>query len=75
MNLDEFVKIFAAQFENTSTDQFSANTEFKNLDEWDSLTVLSIISMIDEEFEKTITGADLRSISTIEELYNFTVLK
>lgn len=71
MNLDEFVKIFAAQFENTPADQFTPETVFKNLEEWDSLTVLSIVSMVDEEFEKTITGANLRSINTIEDLFIF----
>ena len=35
-----------------------------------ALSGLSIISMIDEEFDKQIAGADLRSVSTIEELYN-----
>ncbi len=71
MNLDEFVKIFAAQFENTPVDQFTPETVFKNLEEWDSLSVLSIVSMVDEEFEKTITGANLRSINTIEDLFIF----
>ena len=42
-----------------------------DLDEWDSLAVLSIISMIDEEFEKIVTGADLREHTTISELYDF----
>lgn len=71
MNLDEFVKIFAAQFENTPPEQFTPETVFKNLEEWDSLAVLSIVSMVDEEFEKTITGANLRSITTIEDLFIF----
>jgi len=71
MNLEEFVKIFASQFENTPPEEFTAGTVFKDVEEWDSLTVLSIISMIDEEFEKTITGADLRALNTIEDLYNF----
>ena len=50
---------------------FNPKTVYKDLDEWDSLAVLSIISMIDEEFEKTVTGADLREYATISELYNF----
>ena len=70
MTLDEFVSAFAAEFDETPEDQFKADTEFKTLDEWSSLTALSIIAMVDEEFDKRITGADLRSVSTIEELYN-----
>ena len=44
--------------------------EFKTLEEWGSLTALSIISMVDENMDKTITGADIRASKTIEDLYN-----
>jgi len=70
MELNEFVKLFAEQFEDTPADQFEPETSFRELDEWDSLTALSVIAMVDEEFEKQITGADIRSVNTIEELYN-----
>lgn len=70
MTLDEFVSAFAAEFDETPEDQFKADTEYRELDEWGSLTALSIISMVDENLDKTITGADLRACSTIEELFN-----
>ena len=60
MTLDEFVKAFAAEFDETPEDQFKADTEFKALDEWSSLTALSIIAMVDDQMDKTITGADIR---------------
>ncbi len=69
MNLNEFVKKFAAEFEETPVEVFNPSTEYRSLDEWGSLTALSIISMIDEEFDILLTGADLRSVSTIEALY------
>ena len=75
MNLNEFVKAFASEFYETSENVFTPKTVFKDLSEWGSLTVLSIVSMVDEEFEKAITGADLRACNTIEELYNFLELK
>ncbi len=70
MTLDGFVKAFAAEFDETPEDQFKADTEFKTLEEWGSLTALSIISMVDENMDKTITGADIRASKTIEDLYN-----
>lgn len=70
MTLDEFVKAFAAEFDETPEDQFKADTEYKSLEEWGSLTALSIIALAMEGFEKKITGADLRSCNTIEDLYN-----
>lgn len=70
MKLEEFIEAFAAEFQETPTNLFNANTEYRTLDEWGSLTALSIIAMIDEQFDKTITGENLRSCKTIEELYN-----
>ncbi len=70
MTLDEFVKAFAAEFEETPEDQFKADTEFKTLEDWSSLTALSIIAMVDENMDKTITGADIRASKTVEDLYN-----
>ena len=75
MTLNEFVKAFAAEFDETPEEAFKADTEFKTLDEWNSLTALSIISMIDDEFGKTVTGADIRSCNTINELFNLVEAK
>jgi acyl carrier protein len=70
MTLDEFIKAFAAEFDDTPEEQFTPATNYRELEEWSSLTALSIISMVDDNVDKTITGADLRSCKTIEELYN-----
>ena len=70
MELKNFIADFAAEFDETPEEAFGPNTEFKALDEWNSLTALSIISMIDDNYNKTITGANLRACKTIEELYN-----
>lgn len=75
LTLNEFVKKFAEECDETPVEQFKPDTVFKSLDEWGSLTALSIISMIDEEFDLMLTGADLRSVNTIEELYGLITSK
>ena len=70
MKIEEFVEKFANEFDETPVESFAADTKYKDLEEWGSLTALSIISMIDEEYDKSITGADIRSCETIEDLYN-----
>ena len=37
-------------------------------DEWDSVTILGIISLIDEEFGKTVIGKEVRDIKTVSGL-------
>ncbi len=70
MTLDEFVQAFAEEFDDTPVEEFKADTEFKALDEWSSLTALSIIAMVDDQMDKSITGADIRASKTIEDLFN-----
>lgn len=75
MELKDFVALFAEQFDDTPAEAFSASTDYKTLDEWGSLVALSVISMVDEEFEKRITGADIKKCTTIEDLYNLVLSK
>lgn len=70
MTLEEFIERFAEEFDETPVEEFAANTKFRQLDEWSSLSGLSIISMVDEELDKQVTGADLRSAVTIKDLYD-----
>ena len=75
MELKDFIESFAAQFDDTDVSEFQPDTEFKALDEWSSLTALSIIAMVDEEYDITIKGDDIRKSETIEDLYNVVKLK
>lgn len=75
MKPEEFVRLFAEQFDDTPAETFTTDTDFKSLDEWSSLTALSIIAMVDEEYDKRLTGAELRSVKTIGELYNLVEAK
>jgi len=69
MELTDFVKNFASQFEETEMNEFSAKTQFKNITEWSSLIALSVIAMVDEEYNVKLKGDDIRNSSTIEDLY------
>lgn len=70
MELNEFIENFAAQFDDTEANEFQANTVFKKIEEWSSLIALSIIAMVDEEYEAKLKGDDIKGSETIEDLYN-----
>lgn len=70
MELKEFIENFAAQFDDTDASVFTAETMFHDLDEWSSLIALSIIAMVDEEYDVTLKGDDIRNAQTIEDLFN-----
>lgn len=75
MELKEFIENFADQFDDTEASELSAETKFKELDEWSSLIALSIISMVDEEYDVTLKGDDIRGSETIQDLYNVVLSK
>jgi acyl carrier protein len=74
MELQKFVQLFSEQFEDSENVEFTSETIFKEIEEWDSLTALTIIAMVDEELEKRITGADIRNCNTIEDLHKLIML-
>lgn len=70
MGIKDFIVNVANQFDDTDPAEISATTEFKKLDEWSSLTALSIIAMVDEEYDVTLKGADIQNSTTVEDLFN-----
>lgn len=73
--IEEFVALFAEQFDDTDPSEITATTAFHDLDEWSSLIGLSVIAMVDEEFDVALKGDDVRTSVTIEDLYNKVIAK
>ena len=69
MELKVFIENFANQFDDTDASEFKGETKFRELDEWSSLIALSVIAMVDEEYDVTLKGDDMRAANTIEELF------
>lgn len=69
MEIKEFIQNFADQFDETDASVFTPETEFHDLDEWSSLIGLSLIAMIDDEYEVTIKGDELRAAKTVKDVF------
>lgn len=70
MDKNQFVSSFTDQFDETDVSAISLGTKFKELDEWSSMVALMVIAMVDENYNKKITGADIRESNTVEDLFN-----
>lgn len=70
MELKEFILNFADQFDDTDASEIKADTVFHDLDEWSSLTGMSVIALAKIEYGKTITGAELKACVTVEDVFN-----
>ena len=70
MEMKDFIESFGAQFDDTDLSTIEADTVIKEIDEWSSLTALSVIAMCDEEYGVTIKGEDIQKAITVEDLFN-----
>lgn len=71
MTIEEFVEKVQDELQDTPAEKITPDTNYKELDEWGSLTSLSLISMIEEEYDKLITGADVRARNSVRELWEY----
>lgn len=65
---EKFIQLFAETLEIDNFDSLSESTVFRNLEQWDSLAFLSVIAMIDEEYDVIIEGNDFRQLITIGDI-------
>ena len=70
MDIKEFISNFAEQFDDMDAGALTPETEFRQLEDWNSLVAISVIAMVDEEYDVTIKGDDIRNSKTIEDLFN-----
>lgn len=70
MNIETFILQFTGLLEEPNAVQVSASTRFHDLDEYSSLLALTIVAMVDEEYDVAIKADDLRKAQTIEDLFN-----
>jgi acyl carrier protein len=71
MDMNEFIKNFANQFDDTEFSEFKAETKFRELDEWSSLISLAILNMVEKKYGVKVSFSDLREIFTIQQLFSF----
>lgn len=71
MEINDFIEKFAEAIEVEDVESLEAGTEFRQLDEWSSLSVMLLIAFYDEEFEKEISEKDIKACTTIQDLYDF----
>ncbi len=70
MEINDFLRNFSELFEETDSSKFKPVTRFRDIEEWSSLTALSVIAMVDEKYRIKLTGEDIRKSQTVEDIFN-----
>ena len=54
-------------------DAMDPNLRFTDLDEWDSLSRLSILAMLDSDYNMAMTNAELITFETIQDFCDYVI--
>ena len=70
MNIEDFIENFAAGFYFTYASEIKPGTVFQEIDEWDSLLVVTTMAMAEEKYDVSITEDEIKKTVTVEDLFN-----
>ena len=66
--MEKFLELFAEALERE--DEIKMEDEFRNYDEWSSIAYLSVIAMMDEEYDIQMETADFKKLKTVQAVYD-----
>ena len=66
--MEKFIELFAEALERE--DEIKMEDEFRNYEEWSSMAYLSVIAMMDEEYDVQMEEADFKKFRTVQAVYD-----
>lgn len=71
MNTKDFISKFAEAIDAEAPEELVVSTQFRKLGEWNSLAVLSVIVLLDEEYGVQIESAQFKQLQTIGDIISY----
>ena len=68
METKGFIEKFAEAIERE--DEIKMEDEFRTYDEWSSIAYLSVVVLMDEEFDVQMELAEFKKLKTVQDIYN-----
>ncbi len=70
MEMNEFIKNFADQFDDTDASEFTMETRFRDLEEWSSLNALAVLNMVGKKYTIILKPEEMKATNTVQELFD-----
>jgi acyl carrier protein len=70
IGIEEFTRKLEAEFEDVEPGSLDPDMHYRQIKGWSSMHALIIIAFVDSEFDVMLNGSDLKSASTIRDLYS-----
>lgn len=68
--MNEFIEKLKSDVEGFANADLEPTTEFQKLSGWDSLALLCVIGMADENYGVSLRGKEILQCTTVESLFN-----
>ena len=75
MDVLEFTYLLEKEFDELEEGTLIPSMNYKDIPNFSSMHALILIAFVDSTFDVILTGEDLKSVATIEELYNLILTK
>jgi len=75
MDVHEFIEKIETNIDGITPGSLTPETVFRDLEQWDSLADLMLLAMVDSDYDVAISGAELRSFNTLNDIINFIISK
>lgn len=69
MKTKNFIKELAAEL-NADVTELNEDTVLTSIPDWDSMSILVIMSLVDEKYGKTLSADDFKNVTSIKDLMN-----
>jgi acyl carrier protein len=66
--MDKFLESLSEAFER---DGIKPDDEFRDYEEWDSMAYLSLIAMVDDNYDIVIPGEEFAKLNKVIDIYNY----
>ena len=75
MEVNDFIQNLADQFDELDSTVLIPETNFRELDEWSSMVALSVLAMIDDEYDVQLKAEEMRATTTVQQLFDLVLSK
>ncbi len=75
MEVKKFIKDFSEELEELNQEDILLSDKFRDYEEWDSMTAMMIIAMVDEKYKVVIDPDELKSCTSVEDIFNLVANK
>lgn len=75
MEVNDFIQNFADQFDDLDSNVLIPETNFRELDEWSSMVALSVLAMIDDEYDVQLKAEEMRATTNCTAVVRSCIIK